>query len=137
MAPAMGYFLAAIGVRKYPDPGSQRGDAGSATVWVLALAGLVGVLAAAVVLMVEVRVARAQAATVADLSALAAAARLPQVDAACAEAGRVAAAQGEELTRCVSDGRVVDVEVSRRLSGPLGAAGVVSVRSRAGPPGAQ
>lgn len=125
-------------VRSKPPPRRARRHGcrqrGSATVWVLALAALVVALAAGLLLPVQVRLARQQAATAADLAALAAASLLPQVDAACAQAARLATKQGVRLSRCTSDGSSIDIEVSRTVPGPWGSAGVVRVRSRAGPP---
>lgn len=88
---------------------SRRDDVGAATVVVVAMAGvlmfvMVG-LGAAGGLVVAQR--RAQAA--ADLTALAGAAATGD---ACAEAGRVAAANRAALDRCRLDGEEVSVEVS-------------------------
>ena len=114
-----------------------RHDDGAATVWVLAVAAMVCALSAVGLGLTEVRLVRQQVATAADLSALAAAARLPLVGLGCAEAERVARVQGAQLASCTSDGTTVDVVVVRDLGGLWGALGVVSVRSRAGPPGAR
>lgn len=88
---------------------SRRDDAGAATVVVVAMAGvlmfvMVG-LGAAGGLVVAQR--RAQAA--ADLSALAGATTTGD---ACAEAGRVAAANEATLDRCRLDGEEVSLVVS-------------------------
>ena len=114
----------------------EADDSGSGTVWVLAVTAVVACVAAALVLMVEVRVARGQAATAADLAALAAAGRLPDPQRACDSAEQVAQAQAAHLVSCRTDGAVVDVVVSVPLVGPLAALPDLTVRARAGPPGA-
>lgn len=91
-----------------------RGEAGAATVLVVAMAGvllfvMVG-LAAAGGLVTAQR--RAQAA--ADLAALAGATTGGD---SCEEAGRVAAANGADLDRCLREGEVVSVAVS--VPGPV------------------
>jgi len=111
-------------------------DAGSGVVWVLAMTGLLAFFAAGLVLMVEVRAVRAQAATAADLAALAAAARDDPAQ-ACTAAADVALAQQARLVSCDTDGLTVDVVVSVPLVGPLSGLPDVTVRSRAGPPGAR
>jgi secretion/DNA translocation related TadE-like protein len=111
------------------------GERGSATVWVLALAGLLAVLAAAVVLVGAAVVARHRATTAADLAALAAAGRAVVGDAdACAAARRIARADDAELESCtVGTGTVAEVHVRVPVRlGPLGLAGA-RARARAGP----
>ncbi|MFD4256423.1 Rv3654c family TadE-like protein [Streptomyces sp. NPDC058534] len=74
-------------------------------------------------------VARHRAAGGADLAALAAADHWARGDtAACAEADRVARAQGARLVRCVLTGQVSDVSAASGR-GPFAA----EVRARAGP----
>lgn len=114
-------------------------DRGSATVWVLTLAALLGVVAAAVLMLGQAAMVRQRAATAADLAALAAAARQPlDPGGACPAAARVAAAHGARLVSCRSpDGVVVDVTVAWDVTGlfpaRLGGLAPVTVRSRAGP----
>ena len=99
--------------------GEARGDSGGATVLVVAMAGvlmfvMVG-LAAAGGLVTAQR--RAQAA--ADLTALAGASALADVDGpadACAAAGRVAGRNAAALDACTPDGRAIRVTVS--VAGP-------------------
>ena len=79
--------------------------------------------------------ARAEAATAADLAALAAASRLPDPQRACASAEEVAAAQAARLVSCTADGLTVrrhGVRTARRPARP----GLpdLTVRARAGPP---
>ena len=111
------------------------GDRGSATVWVLALSGVLAVLAVAVVLVGAAALARHRAGTAADLAALAAAGRavLGEPD-ACAAAAHVARANAAALVACSVDGSAV-VEV--RVAVPVRLAGlgvhVASARARAGP----
>ena len=93
---------------------SRRGDAGGATVLVVALAGvlvfvMVGLGAAGGLVVAQRRVQAA-----ADLAALAAA---TTPGGACGEAARVAAANGAALERCRRDGEVLSVVVS--VPGPV------------------
>ena len=112
-----------------------RRERGSATVWVLALAGVLGLVTAASVLVGVAVVARHRAASAADLAALAAAggAVTGNPD-ACSAAADVARANGAELTGCsVGSGSVVEVEVA--IAVRLGRLGVHTAvgRARAGP----
>ncbi len=110
-------------------------ERGSATVWTVALAGVLAAVGLAAVLVGAAVVARHRAASAADLAALAAASRAVAGDpAACATAGEVAQANGAALTGCtVGGGAVVEVsvEVGVRL-GPLGSRHAAAV-ARAGP----
>jgi secretion/DNA translocation related TadE-like protein len=112
-----------------------RDERGSATVWVLALAGLLAALGAAVVLVGAAVVARHRATAAADLAALAGAGRavLGGAD-ACDAVRRIAEANDGVVDRCtVRAGAVVEVNlhVAVRL-GPFGASRAVA-RARAGP----
>jgi secretion/DNA translocation related TadE-like protein len=111
------------------------GERGSATVWVLALSGVLAAIGMAAVLVGTVVVARHRATTAADLAALAAAGQAvlgrPET---CAAAAEVAEANSAELTACtVHDGAVVEVRVSVPVQ--LGRLGVHAAtgRARAGP----
>src|SRR4051794_35229228 len=110
-------------------------DRGSATVWVLALAGLLAACGAAVVVVGAAVVARHRATTAADLAALAGAGRAVVGEAdACADAGRIAHANGAVVDSCtVRPGGVVEVRlhVEVRL-GSLGSR-AADARARAGP----
>ncbi|SDC43347.1 helicase/secretion neighborhood TadE-like protein [Geodermatophilus telluris] len=110
-------------------------ERGSATVWTVALAGVLVAVGLAAVLVGAAVVARHRAGAAADLAALAGAARAVAGDpAACDTAGEVARANGAALTACtVADGAVVavTVEVAVRL-GPL-ASRTAQGRARAGP----
>jgi len=111
------------------------GDRGSATVWVLALSGILGVLGAAVVLVGAAAVARHRANTAADLAALAAAGRAALGEpGACTLAAEVARANAAGLDSCAVDGSAV-VEVRVSVPVRLGRLGVrsASARARAGP----
>ncbi len=78
--------------------------------------------------------ARQQAASAADLSALAAAAALLQgPEVACDRARALATEVGAVLSSCQVDGDRVDVVAQVRPSGPLGRFGTASVRAAAGP----
>jgi secretion/DNA translocation related TadE-like protein len=78
-----------------------RPDAGSASVWVLALAALVLALAVAVELRTVAVLARHRVEAAADLAALAAAGAIGTAAAPCAGAAEVAAANHGVLTACV------------------------------------
>ena len=113
------------------------GDAerGSATVWVLALSGVLAVLGAATVLVGAAVVARHRAGTAADMAALAGAGRaVVGAPEACAAAAAVARADGAVLDSCqlAAAGVVaVRVRVDVRL-GPFGSF-PAGARARAGP----
>ncbi len=112
-----------------------RDERGSATVWVLALAAVLGLVTTASVLVGVAVVARHRAASAADLAALAAAGRAVTGDPdACAAAHDVARVNGADLTGCsVGSGAVVQVEVA--IDVRLGRLGVHEAvgRARAGP----
>lgn len=110
-------------------------ERGSATVWVLALAGLLAFLGAATVLVGAAEVARHRATAAADLAALAGAGRAAVGDPdPCAAAARVATANRALVDSCdVRADAVVAVRVHVQLR--LGPLGVVQApaRARAGP----
>ena len=111
------------------------GERGSATVWVVALAGVLAAIGVAAVLVGTAVVGRHRATTAADLAALAAAEHAVRGDpGACAAAGEVAGANGARLTACtVGDGAVVEVAVAVPVRlGPLGVSRA-GARARAGP----
>ena len=109
-------------------------ERGSATVWMLALSGVLALIGAACVLVGAAAVARHRATSAADLTALAAAGRaaLGEPD-PCATAAGIAARNHAELAACdVRDGGVVDVRVRVVVRfGPIRGAAVE--RARAGP----
>jgi secretion/DNA translocation related TadE-like protein len=110
------------------------GERGSASILVLACAGVVALAAAAVVEIGLSVAARHHLATVADASSLAAAA---VVDAgpttACHEATVVARRNGAAVMNCRVVGPVVTVQLSLRLSWPLAWLHPLTLNSRAGP----
>ncbi|GAB7182251.1 Rv3654c family TadE-like protein [Kitasatospora sp. Ki12] len=118
--------------------GGRGSDAGSATVWLLALAMLGTAVFAATLAVGSVVAARHRAESAADLAALAAADRLLlDPDGGCARAAGIAAAQGAGLVSCTVDRSADEVEVVAEVgvSGlplrlPVGPA---RARSRAGP----
>lgn len=116
-------------------PGRVRDERGSATVWLLALSGLLAVLGAAVVLVGAAVVARHRATTAADLAALAGAGRAVTGDPdPCAAVLTVAEANVAVVDGCtVQLGAVVVVHlhVGVRL-GPIGTVHA-GARARAGP----
>jgi secretion/DNA translocation related TadE-like protein len=109
-------------------------DRGSGTVFALALSMLVVLAVTAGFVGGLAVVARHRAEAAADLAALAGAAAVPTgtVD-ACAQADRVARANGGRLDSCTVAGQVVEVQVAHDLRlGRLGA-GTAVARVRAGP----
>lgn len=116
--------------------GARRchGEAGVAAILILALAAVLTLVGAGSASLAAVAVARQRAASVADLSALAAAERaLLGQAAACERAGRVAQLAGARLRSCTLTGDVADVVAEVRPPGPLGRLGTASARARAGP----
>lgn len=104
-------------------------DRGSATVWSVGAVAVLCVVFGVVLALGQAVVARHRAAGGADMAALAAADRWATGGtAACAEAERVARAQGTRLVRCVLTGQVSDVTAASG-TGPFAA----EVRARAGP----
>lgn len=113
----------------------RRGERGSATVWVLGLSAVLGVVGVAVVLMGAAVTARHRASTAADMAALAAAGHAVLGDPApCVVAARIARANGAALDRCTV-GAEATVEVTVGVPVRLGPAGsfVASAHARAGP----
>ncbi|MET7360518.1 Rv3654c family TadE-like protein [Streptomyces sp. NPDC005562] len=110
--------------------GADR-DRGAATVWVVVVMAVLGVICGAVLAMSQVVVARHRAGGAADLAVLAAADRWADGSArACEGAVRVAGAQGARVVRCVVRGEISEVTATAP-AGPFSA----TVNSRAGPAG--
>lgn len=112
---------------------AAHGQRGSATVLVLAMAGVLATLGAALGVVVAMVAAHRSAQSAADLAALAGARALSQGRPGCAAAEVVAGANGAVLTRCVLSGLAIDVAV--RVAGPhwLGQTADLDASSRAGP----
>lgn len=106
-------------------------DRGSATVWTVGAMAVLCVIFGIVLAMSQAVVARHRAVGAADLAALAAADHwMEGGPAACAQADRVARAQGTRIVQCAVYGEVSDVRVAAG-QGPFTA----EVRARAGPAG--
>jgi secretion/DNA translocation related TadE-like protein len=124
-------------------------DAGAATLWVLAVMGLVWAVAMAVMEAGGVRAARHHAHLAADEAALAAAYQMGEGRvAACRRAATIAGANGAQVTDCkaleqpaegeaAGDVRaVVEVSVEIRFPGPAGLGTMrIPATARAGPSG--
>ncbi|MEV0314325.1 Rv3654c family TadE-like protein [Nonomuraea fuscirosea] len=112
----------------------KQHERGSATLWGVALMGLLMAIATVLATVGSVRVARHRVNGAADLSALAAA-KLALIDPenACGRASAVAAQNGVELTRCVVNDDVADVWTALPISLPLLGTRTLTGRSRAGP----
>ena len=121
--------------RSRANPATRdAGDAGAASVLVLALASVLALIACVLVALAVAGTSRHRAAVAADLGALAAAGRALQGPAAaCALADQVVRAQGGQLTGCWVDGEVSEIEVSVRPGGTVGMLGAARGRARAGP----
>ncbi|MGW5461582.1 Rv3654c family TadE-like protein [Streptomyces sp. NPDC003996] len=109
----------------------RQSDRGSATVWSLGAMAVLCAVFGVVLALGQAVVVRHRAAGGADLAALTAAAHWEEGGAAaCARAGRVAAAQGVRLVRCAIVGETSDVTAASGR-GPFAA----QARARAGPAG--
>jgi secretion/DNA translocation related TadE-like protein len=110
-----------------------RDERGSATLLVLAMSGVLVLLAAALAVVTALVAAHRAAQSAADLAALAGARGVAEGRDGCARAAEVAAANRARLATCVVTGRVVDVVVQVRGPHWLGQTSDLSARSRAGP----
>lgn len=112
----------------------RSAEQGSASIWVLTSAGVVGIVATVAVLLGQTEIAAHRAGAAADLSAIAAAdeALFGQA-AACARAAAVAAATDGRLVSCVVLDGVSDVRAEATLPPVLRRFGRSVARSRAGP----
>lgn len=110
-----------------------RGEAGSATVLVVAMAGLLMLVGAALAVVTAMVVAHRAAQSAADLAALAGARGVAEGGDGCARAAEIAAANGARVMACRVSGRVIDIVVE--VPGPhwLGQTSDLMARSRAGP----
>jgi secretion/DNA translocation related TadE-like protein len=111
----------------------RHDEAGSATVLVVAMAGVLLLLGSALGVVTAMVAAHRTAQSAADLAALAGARGVAAGGVGCASASRSAAANGAQLTSCAVSGRVIDIEVE--VPGPhwLGQSADLAARSRAGP----
>ncbi|MGW3042498.1 Rv3654c family TadE-like protein [Kitasatospora sp. NPDC001159] len=130
--------LARARMDRAASAGGYGPDAGSATVWLLALAMLGTAVFAATIAVGAVVAARHRAESAADLAALAAADRLLlEADGGCGRAAGIAAAQGAALVSCSVDQSADAVEVVAEV--PVGGlpvrlpVGPARARARAGP----
>ncbi|MEU7862828.1 Rv3654c family TadE-like protein [Nonomuraea sp. NPDC049141] len=113
---------------------AKQADRGSASLWGVALMGLLMTVAMAFVTVGSVRVARHHVQDAADLSALAAA-RLAIVDpqAACDRAKIIAAKNAVQLLQCTLTGEIADVRTSLTITLPAIGTRTLTGRARAGP----
>ncbi|WP_261554494.1 Rv3654c family TadE-like protein [Frankia tisae] len=109
-------------------------DAGSATIWLLAVLFALLSLAGLAFTVAVIGASRQRAAAAADLAALAAAA-LPPVDeqSMCARAREISAANGARLLDCHVAADAVEIAVSVRLPAVVGVLPDLTVHARAGP----
>lgn len=113
---------------------AKQADRGSATLWTVALMGLLMAVATAFATVGSVRVARHHVHDAADLSAIAAA-RLAIVDpqAACDRAEIIAAKNAVHLLQCTLTDEIADVRTSLTITLPVLGPRTLTGRSRAGP----
>jgi secretion/DNA translocation related TadE-like protein len=114
---------------------SEVRDRGSATLWMLALIGLIWSVATMAMAVGGARAARHRAYAAADLAALAAASHFAEgAGSACELAGRIARGSGGRLRQCVFHGRISDVVVVSEIQGiPALGRLTATARARAGP----
>ena len=110
-----------------------RDQRGGATVLVVAMAGVLLLLGAAVALVIAVVAAHRSAQSAADLAALSGAHALSRGADGCAAATTAASANRARLSSCAVTGRVVEVWV--QVDGPrwLGQSAELTALARAGP----
>ncbi|MEO3889138.1 Rv3654c family TadE-like protein [Nonomuraea sp. B5E05] len=108
-------------------------ERGSATLWGVALMGLLMAVATAFATVGSVRVAGHRVSSAADLSALAAAEMaLADPEGACLRASAIAARNGVKLARCEIRNEIADVWTSLSISLPIAGTRTLTGRSRAG-----
>ena len=112
-----------------------RDERGAAVVIAIGLIGVLAFVAAVGVGTEAIVLGHRRAQVAADLAALAGAGALQRGVDACAAADRIAERHEAVLTRCVVDGRSVEVSTSIALPLALGGADLTA-RARAGPQGA-
>jgi secretion/DNA translocation related TadE-like protein len=111
----------------------RRDDRGAATVLVLAMAGVLVLLGAALTVVTAMVAAHRAAQSAADLAALAGARGVAEGRDGCAAAAEVAEANHVRLTECAVTDHVVDVSVEAPGPRWLGQPADLGARSRAGP----
>lgn len=112
----------------------MRREAGVATVWTVALIGVLWTVTLGLVAVGGARVARHRAQAAADLTALAVAAQaVPAGKEACRRGEATAAANSARLVRCAVVGALADVVVAVHVRLPPLGARTVTARARAGP----
>lgn len=116
-----------------PGRGRPSCERGSATVLVVAAAGVLLFLGAALAVVVAMVAAHRAAQSAADLAALAGAGAAAGGADGCAGAAEVAHRNGARLTSCTVEAGIVEISVS--VAGPhwLGETSDLSARARAGP----
>jgi secretion/DNA translocation related TadE-like protein len=111
----------------------RRSQRGSATVLVVAFAGVLLLVGCALGVVAAMVRAHRTAQAGADLAALSAARSLSLGGDPCAEAGRIAVANGVRVTGCLVQGTQVTVTVLAPGPHWLGQAADLSAQARAGP----
>jgi secretion/DNA translocation related TadE-like protein len=111
----------------------RRSESGVATIWGLAIMGILLLLAAVSAGVVSLVGARHQAESAADLAALAGAQAAVNGGDACRSASRIAVANGGDLVACDVQGEIVEVRVEVVSPRLLGQTWTLTGRARAGP----
>ncbi|CAN5221656.1 hypothetical protein BH18ACT9_BH18ACT9_13470 [soil metagenome] len=117
-----------------PSPNSpRRSEAGTATVLVMPLLGVVVLATMVASVLGSLLVAQRRVQSAADLAALAGAASVQRREDACAAASTLSRRNRTDLVACAVQGRAVSVEVALEVSGLLGRSVRVRAQARAGP----
>ena len=111
----------------------RRNEAGTATVLVMPLFGVVVLATMVASVLGSLLVAQRRVQSAADLAALAGAASAQRREDACAAASTLSRRNRTDLVACAVHGRAVSVEVALEVSGLLGRSVRVRAQARAGP----
>ena len=110
-----------------------RSEAGTATVLVMPLLGVIVLVAIVASVLGSLVVAQRRVQAAADLAALAGASAVPGAAGACAVAARLSRRNGADMVSCRLEGRDVRVEVAVQVTGLIGRSVTVRAQARAGP----
>lgn len=108
-------------------------ETGSATMWLVPMVAVIGVVTLVLAHVGAALVTRRQAQSAADLAALAGAAALQRGAAGCARAAVIAGRNEAALVGCAVAGRRITVRVRRHVEVPVVGDVPVTARARAGP----
>lgn len=120
-------------MRRRDSGRESNGESGIATVWGLAIIGILLLLAAVSAGVVSLIGTRHQAEAAADLAALAGAQAAVDGRDACRAAERIATANQGDLVGCTVTGEIVEVRVEVAAPRLFGTEWTMAGRARAGP----